>query len=89
MTRKPDPRLNASLIREGRMIFQQLQQVFGNHQPRTTSFNDVLIEEAKAKAAQAPTLKCAVCLAAGTAEKANQAITIANGDAVCQQHLAH
>jgi hypothetical protein len=85
MSRTPDPRLNASLIREGRMIFQQLQQIFGNRQPRTTNFNDVMIAEAQAKAAKAPALKCCFCLDQG---KHKDAITVAKGHAVCTQHLS-
>jgi hypothetical protein len=89
-----NPRVNASLIREGRMIFQQLSQIFGDRQPqRATSYNDVLIEKAraeaevkKARALEVPALKCAVCLSSNSTT-VRDAVTIANGDAVCVTHL--
>lgn len=91
---KPDPRLNASLIREGRMIFQQLSQLFGN----TSKIDNVYAmraaqaqadaDIAKAKAAAvAPALKCCVCIAAGGTTTPKEAVTIAKGDALCVQHL--
>lgn len=90
-----NPNINASLIREGRMIFQQLSQIFGDRQPqRATSYNDVLIEKAraeaevkKAKALEVPALKCAVCLGSTSTDPVRDAVTIANGNAVCVTHF--
>jgi Tfp pilus assembly protein PilX len=94
MSRRTTPQVNASLIREGRMIFQQLRQVFGESNNRIDNVYAMKAAQAQAEAdiakakaqASAPALKCAVCLA-GDSTTVRDAVTIANGDAVCVTHL--
>jgi hypothetical protein len=87
MARRTPPHVNASLIREGRMIFQQLSGIFGTANSRPTNFNDVMVAEAAAKAAKKaqPSLYCAFCL---HVRKTNPdpAMTVINGHAVCSDH---
>jgi hypothetical protein len=71
--------LNASLIHEARMIFQQL---FGSG--RVDNYYAMRAAEAQAKAKPSTSLKCNVCL--GTKNKPQDAITIVNGQAVCMEH---
>lgn len=93
MSRRTTPQVNASLIREGRMIFQQLQQIFGSGSRIDNVYamraaqaaSEAEIAKAKAQA-QTPALKCAVCLG-GDSTTVRDAVTIANGDAVCVTHL--
>jgi hypothetical protein len=84
------PQVNASLIREGRMIFQQLRQMFGESNGRIDNVYAMKAAQAQAEAdiakakAQAVVLKCSVCL---IEDKETPAVTVANGDAVCRPHL--
>lgn len=84
MSRKP-PNVNASLIREGRMIFQQLQQMFGGS-GKVDNYYAMRAAEAQAKAQQkTPALVCVFCFRLRS--KPMDAVTIANGQAVCGDHM--
>lgn len=82
MSRRVPPHINASLIREMRMIAQQL---FGG---REDNYYAMRASEARAKAqaeaakAQAVMLKCGKCME--ITSKPNDAITIYKGTALCR-----
>lgn len=76
MSYRKAPHMNASLIREVRMIAQQFFQT-----KRDETFWGSRSPAPKA----APALKCVVCLRESSV--ARNAVTICNGNAVCQQHL--
>jgi hypothetical protein len=83
------PRVNASLIREARIIFQQLHAALGTpkldrqqqQKPPTNMWDTLKQPEVKVVA-----LTCEPCLrsAVGTPEPA---ITVSKGFAVCHRHL--
>ena len=81
MARRPVPSVNASLIHEARMLFQQF---LGGRQE---NYYSMRIAEAKAQAKPQravcthPVLKCCFCVEAPV-----DAYVVINGYSVCEQH---
>lgn len=85
MARRPIPTVNASLIHEARMLFQQF---FGGRQE---NYYSMKIAEARAKSAARTTLicthqvmKCSLC----TSVEPRDAEFVINGYSVCAVHKA-
>jgi hypothetical protein len=74
------PRVNASLLHEARMI---LTQLFGG---RVDNYYSMRAAEAQAKAQEGTKLACALCLHIRVG-KANPAITVIDGFAICEDHI--
>lgn len=95
MARKLGGQVNASLIREGRMLWQQFSPLLRNAgEGRQPNFHAARIAEAEAKArvevakaaAKASSaLKCVFCLTVRPRDPLD-AVSIKNGQAVCSDH---
>ena len=90
MSRRVPPKVNASLIREGRMIFNQLSQIFGNSD-KVDNIYAMKAAQAKAEADIAKAkhkpmmLRCARCIKLKNTP-IHEAVTIYNGNALCDSH---
>lgn len=89
-----NPRVNASLIREGRMIFQQLSQIFGERSKVDNVYAmraaqaqaEADIAKAKAEKTHVISLTCEPCIRSAVTTP-EPAITVSKGFAVCHKHL--
>jgi hypothetical protein len=82
--------INASLIRELRMMYQHAKAsgLLGRTQaPRVDNYYAMKAAEAQAKAQKASSFKCVPCLRVNP-QKANEAVAIVNGQSVCHFHLS-